>query len=35
MLAVRKNRYVVLPRDVEKAYKKHVKKEGETFSFYE
>lgn len=35
MLAVRKNRYVILPRDFEKAYKTVVKKTGEdTFDFY-
>lgn len=35
MLAVRRNRYVVIPRDFEKAYKKHVKKtEGEEAHLY-
>jgi len=35
MLAVRKNRYVILPKDFEKAYKKIVKTGGNSFSFYE
>jgi 26S proteasome regulatory subunit T3 len=36
MLAVRRNRYVILPRDFEKGYKSVVKKHGgEEFSFYE
>nr|WCZ58555.1 26S proteasome AAA-ATPase subunit RPT3 [Andalucia godoyi] len=35
MLAVRRNRYIVIPRDFEKAYKKHVKKtEGEEAHLY-
>jgi 26S proteasome regulatory subunit T3 len=35
MQAVRKNRYVVLARDFEKAYKKHVKKDDQVFEFYQ
>lgn len=34
MQAVRKNRYVILPRDIEKAYKKHVKRSEIDFDFY-
>ena len=34
MLAVRKNRYVILPKDFEKAYKTHVKNQTEEFGFY-
>jgi 26S proteasome regulatory subunit T3 len=34
MQAVRKNRYVVLPKDFEKAYKKVVKKRDTEFDFY-
>eukprot|EP00761_Pharyngomonas_kirbyi_P012391 gb/GECH01012418.1/.p1 GENE.gb/GECH01012418.1/~~gb/GECH01012418.1/.p1 ORF type:complete len:420 (+),score=114.65 gb/GECH01012418.1/:1-1260(+) len=34
MQAVRKNRYVVLPRDFEKGYKAHVKKSETEFEFY-
>lgn len=34
MLAVRKNRYVILPRDFEKAYRKNVKKSDLEFEFY-
>lgn len=34
MQAVRKNRYVVLPKDFEKAYKKVVKKRDTDFDFY-
>jgi 26S proteasome regulatory subunit T3 len=35
MLAVRKNRYVILPRDFEKGYKSVIKKTGgESFDFY-
>ena len=32
--AVRKNRYVVLPKDFEKGYKSNVKKTGDDFEFY-
>lgn len=35
MLAVRANRYVILPADFEKAYKKVVKKGESTFEFYQ
>jgi 26S proteasome regulatory subunit T3 len=34
MQAVRKNRYVILPKDFEKAYKKAVKKRDTDFAFY-
>jgi len=34
MQAVRKNRYVILPKDIEKAYKKVVKKRDQEFDFY-
>jgi 26S proteasome regulatory subunit T3 len=34
MQAVRKNRYVILPKDFEKAYKKVVKKRDTEFDFY-
>jgi len=34
MLAVRKNRYIILPRDFEKAYKTQVKRRTEDFPFY-
>jgi len=34
MLAVRKNRYVVLPKDFEKAYKKVVTQKTDDFDFY-
>jgi len=34
MQAVRKNRYVILPKDFEKAYKKVVKKSDISFEFY-
>lgn len=35
MLAVRKNRYVVLPRDLDNAYRKVIKKmDGEKYDFY-
>jgi 26S proteasome regulatory subunit T3 len=34
MQAVRKNRYVILPKDFEKAYKKVVKKRDTEFAFY-
>lgn len=34
MQAVRKNRYVILPRDFEKAYKISIKKDDELFEFY-
>lgn len=32
--AVRKNRYVILPKDFEKAYDKVVKKREKDFNFY-
>jgi len=31
---VRKNRYVVLPKDFEKAYKKAIKRQDQEFDFY-
>lgn len=34
MQAVRRNRYVILPKDFEKGYKKNVKKGDELFDFY-
>ena len=34
MQAVRKNRYVILPKDFEKAYKKVVKKKETEYDFY-
>jgi 26S proteasome regulatory subunit T3 len=34
MQAVRKNRYVILPQDIEKGYKSNVKKSGNEFEFY-
>mmetsp|Transcript_2110 Transcript_2110/g.3683 ORF Transcript_2110/g.3683 Transcript_2110/m.3683 type:complete len:416 (-) Transcript_2110:459-1706(-) len=34
MQAVRKNRYVILPRDFEKAYKISIRKDDELFEFY-
>jgi len=34
MLAVRKNRYIILPKDFEKAYKTVVRKRGDDFMFY-
>eukprot|EP01059_Diplonema_ambulator_P035006 TRINITY_DN8110_c0_g2_i1.p1 TRINITY_DN8110_c0_g2~~TRINITY_DN8110_c0_g2_i1.p1 ORF type:complete len:424 (+),score=122.90 TRINITY_DN8110_c0_g2_i1:80-1273(+) len=34
MQAVRKNRYVILARDFEKAYQRHVKKKTDDFEFY-
>eukprot|EP00186_Timspurckia_oligopyrenoides_P000467 CAMPEP_0182444208 /NCGR_PEP_ID=MMETSP1172-20130603/2736_1 /TAXON_ID=708627 /ORGANISM="Timspurckia oligopyrenoides, Strain CCMP3278" /LENGTH=402 /DNA_ID=CAMNT_0024639721 /DNA_START=92 /DNA_END=1300 /DNA_ORIENTATION=- len=34
MQAVRKNRYIVLPKDFEKAYKMNIKKDGAEFHFY-
>ncbi|KAL6782833.1 hypothetical protein ACKKBG_A08270 [Auxenochlorella protothecoides x Auxenochlorella symbiontica] len=34
MLAVRKNRYVILPKDFEKAYKVVVRKSSDSFEFY-
>merc|ERR1712100_629228 len=34
LLAVRKNRYVILPKDLEKGYKANVKKSDYDFSFY-
>lgn len=35
MHAVRKNRYVILPKDFEKGYKANVKKTGNEFAFYQ
>jgi len=34
MQAVRKNRYVILPKDFEKGYKSNVKNDRDEFSFY-
>jgi 26S proteasome regulatory subunit T3 len=34
MQAVRKNRYIILPKDFEKGYKKHVKQSSSEFEFY-
>ena len=34
MQAVRKNRYVILPKDFEKGYKANVKNSGNEFGFY-
>lgn len=34
MLAIRKNRYVILQKDFEKAYQSHVKKSDNDFQFY-
>lgn len=34
MHAVRKNRYVILTKDLEKGYKSNVKKEDTNFEFY-
>jgi 26S proteasome regulatory subunit T3 len=34
MRAVRDNRYVVLPKDFEEAYKTVVKKDNDNFEFY-
>ena len=34
MLAVRKNRYVILAKDFEKAYKNVVRKTTDSFEFY-
>eukprot|EP00033_Pygsuia_biforma_P002564 GCRY01002838.1.p1 GENE.GCRY01002838.1~~GCRY01002838.1.p1 ORF type:complete len:398 (+),score=96.72 GCRY01002838.1:204-1397(+) len=35
MQAVRKNRYIILPKDFEKGYKKCIKKDSNLFSFYD
>ena len=35
MHAVRKNRYVILPKDFEKGYKANVKKSDTEFAFYQ
>jgi 26S proteasome regulatory subunit T3 len=35
LLQVRKNRYVILPKDFEKGYKANVKKSGDEFAFYQ
>jgi len=34
MLAVRKNRYIILPKDFERAYKKQVRTRSDDFAFY-
>jgi 26S proteasome regulatory subunit T3 len=34
MQAVRKNRYIILPKDFEKGYKSQVKDSSDEFSFY-
>jgi 26S proteasome regulatory subunit T3 len=34
MQAVRKNRYVILPKDFDKGYKSNVKSGGDEFEFY-
>lgn len=34
MLAVRKNRYVILPKDFETAYTNVVRKSSDAFEFY-
>lgn len=34
MHAVRKNRYVILPKDFEKGYRSNVKKSDSDFAFY-
>lgn len=34
MQAVRRNRYVILPKDLDEAYKKLVKKADKDFTFY-
>lgn len=34
MQAVRKNRYMILPKDFEKGYKSHVKNQSDEFGFY-
>mmetsp|Transcript_24325 Transcript_24325/g.60948 ORF Transcript_24325/g.60948 Transcript_24325/m.60948 type:complete len:417 (-) Transcript_24325:3068-4318(-) len=34
MQAVRKNRYLIMPKDFEKGYKSHVKNKGDEFAFY-
>lgn len=34
MQAVRKNRYVILTKDLEKGYSSHVKKSSDDFEFY-
>eukprot|EP01062_Namystynia_karyoxenos_P007661 TRINITY_DN12689_c0_g3_i1.p1 TRINITY_DN12689_c0_g3~~TRINITY_DN12689_c0_g3_i1.p1 ORF type:complete len:409 (+),score=182.26 TRINITY_DN12689_c0_g3_i1:132-1358(+) len=34
MQAVRKNRYVILQRDLEKAYQRHIKRKDDDFEFY-
>jgi len=34
MQAVRKNRYIILPKDFEKGYKSQVKDSGDEFGFY-
>lgn len=34
MLAIRKNRYVILQKDFEQAYQSHMKKSDNNFDFY-
>lgn len=34
MLAVRKNRYIILPKDFEKAYKNQIRQRTEDYAFY-
>lgn len=35
MLAVRKNRYIILPKDFENAYKRQVTKKTDEYAFYQ
>ena len=35
MQAVRKNRYIILPKDFEKGYKMNVKSDVDEFQFYQ
>jgi len=35
MHAVRKNRYVILTKDLEKGYKANVRKQDDNFAFYQ
>jgi len=35
LVQVRKNRYVILPKDFERGYKANVKKSGDEFAFYQ
>jgi 26S proteasome regulatory subunit T3 len=34
MQAVRRNRYVIMPKDFEKGWKEHVRKKDKDFDFY-